>query len=116
VVATAWAQGAGAVPTGPSAAIQFFPFILVFFIFYLLVVRPEQKKRQAQQSMLAGLKRNDTVIMTGGLHGRVTALAEDVVTVEIAPKVLVQFDRSAVQSIRTPPDGGGARKSGNERE
>ena len=110
MVAPAWAQQATA-PVGPSAALQLLPFVLVFFIFYLLVVRPEQRKRQTQQQMLAGLKRNDVVVMSGGLHGRVTGLTDDLVTVEIAPKVLVQFDRSAVQSIQ-----GAVESNGREKE
>jgi len=98
VVSTAWAQQTGAAG-GPSPLLQLFPFVLVFLVFYMLVVRPEQKKRQQQQQMLADLKRNDAVVLTGGLHGRVITLADDVITIEIAPRVQVQFDRSAVQRI-----------------
>jgi preprotein translocase subunit YajC len=109
VVGTAWAQQAGAAG-GPSAVLQLFPFVLVFLVFYLLVVRPEQKKRQQQQQMLADLKRNDAVVLTGGMHGRVMALADEVVTVEIAPRVHVQFDRSAVQRIVGAPEPDGREK------
>ena len=49
--------------------------------------------------MVAGLKRNDQVVMSSGIHGRVTALGDKVVKVEIAPKVEVQVDRSAVQTV-----------------
>ena len=109
MVGTAWAQQAGAA-AGPSAALQLLPFVLVFLVFYMLVVRPEQKKRQEQQKMIADLKRNDAVVLTGGLHGRVMALADDVITVEIAPRVLVQFDRSAVQRIVGAPEPNGREK------
>lgn len=84
---------------GPSPALQLLPFALVFVVFYFLVIRPEQKKRRQHQRMLAELKRNDAVVMTNGMHGRVMALADEVITVEIAPRVHVQFDRSAVQRI-----------------
>jgi preprotein translocase subunit YajC len=109
VVGTAWAQQAGAAG-GPSAALQLFPFVLVFIVFYMLVVRPEQKKRQEQQRMLADLKRNDSVVLTGGIHGRVITLGDDVITVEIAPRVQVQFDRSAVQRIAGAPESDGREK------
>lgn len=100
MIATAWAQDAGAAAAGgPSPALQLLPFALVFVVFYLLVIRPEQKKRQQQQQMLAGLKRNDAVVLSSGLHGRVIALSDDVITIEIAPRVQVQCDRSAVQRI-----------------
>jgi preprotein translocase subunit YajC len=98
VIATAWAQQPGPA-AGPSPALQLLPFLLVFVVFYVLVLRPEQKKRQQQQKMLADLKRNDAVVLTGGLHGRIIALGDEVITVEIAPRVHVQFDRSAVQRI-----------------
>ena len=76
------------------------PFLLILgAVWYVLVVRPEQKKRQQQEKMLADLKRNDAVVLTGGLHGRIMTLGDDVITVEIAPRVQVQFDRSAVQRI-----------------
>jgi preprotein translocase subunit YajC len=109
VVATAWAQQAGGAG-GPSAALQLFPFLLVFVIFYLLVIRPEQQKRQAQKQMLGNLKRNDTVVLTGGMHGRVIGLSDDVVTVEIAPRVEVQFDRSAVERVQAPSESNGRKK------
>jgi preprotein translocase subunit YajC len=98
VIATAWAQQGGA-PVGPSPA-QLLPFLLMLAaVWYVLVVRPEQKKRQQQEKMLADLKRNDSVVLASGLHGRIMALGDDVITVEIAPRVQVQVDRSAVQRI-----------------
>jgi preprotein translocase subunit YajC len=100
VIATAWAQDAGAAAAGaPSPVLQLLPFALVFVVFYVLVIRPEQKKRQQQQKMLTDLKRNDVVVLASGLHGRVMTLADEVITLEIAPRVQVQCDRSAVQRI-----------------
>jgi preprotein translocase subunit YajC len=109
VIGTAWAQDAAAA-AAPSALVQLFPFLLVFLVFYVLVLRPEQRKRQETQRMLGDLKRNDAVVLSGGMHGRVTALADDVITVEISPRVLVQFERSAVQRIVGAGDGDGREK------
>lgn len=105
MVATAWAQPVGA-GAEPSAVLHLLPFALVFAIFYLLVLRPEQRKRQVQEQMLAAIKRNDAVVLTGGLHGRVMALGDQVLTIEIAPKVQVQVDRAAVQRVEGDPGGG----------
>jgi len=69
-------------------------------IFYFLLIRPEQKRRRDQDQLAANLKRNDQVIMSCGMHGRVAALADKVVTVEIAPNVRVQVDRAAIQSVQ----------------
>jgi preprotein translocase subunit YajC len=98
VIATAWAQQSGA-PIGPPAAVNFLFFGLIFLLFYFLVVAPERRKRREHDALLAGLKRNDAVVLTGGLHGRVTAMADDTITVEIAPKVPVVVDRAAVQRV-----------------
>ena len=49
--------------------------------------------------MLEALKRNDRVTMSSGIHGRIMAISDTTVTVEIAPKVLVEFDRSAVERV-----------------
>jgi len=68
-------------------------------IFYVLLIRPEQQKRKAHEAMLEGLKRNDRVTMSSGIHGRVMALSDSTVTIEIAPKVLVEFDRGAVEKV-----------------
>jgi len=80
--------------------LQLLPFALVFVIFYLLVLRPEQRKRQAHEQMLKAIKRNDAIVLTGGVHGRVIALADETLTVEIAPKVQIQVDRAAVQRVQ----------------
>ena len=87
-------------------------FGLVFLLFYVLVVSPERRKRKEHEALLAGLKRNDVIVLTGGLHGRVVALGDATVTVEIAPKVHVQFDRDAVQRV----GGGDAEPREKERQ
>jgi len=75
------------------------PILLVIIVFYVVVVRPEQKRRREQDQLVAGLKRNDQVVMASGIHGRVTSLAEKTVTVEIAPRVQVVVDRNAIQNV-----------------
>ena len=84
---------------GPSALVQIAPFLALFAVFYVLLLRPEQKRRREHDDLVAGLKRNDQVVMASGIHGRVTGLGDKVVTVEIAPRVQVQVDRSAVQNV-----------------
>lgn len=61
------AQNEPASPLGPLA--NFFPFILIGILFYLMLVRPERKKRAELTDMLAGLKKNDRVITIGGIFG-----------------------------------------------
>jgi preprotein translocase subunit YajC len=100
-VGTAFAQTADG---GPPAILQVgFPLLLVFGVFYFLVMRPEQTRRREHERLVAGLKRGDHVVMASGIHGRVIALADKTVTVEIAPRIPVQVERSAIQSVEKAP-------------
>ena len=94
----AWAQAAsGGHP--PPAVMQFAPLALIFAVFYFLLIRPQQQKAKEQRLMLANLKRNDEVITVGGLYGKVVALTDKVVTLEIAPNVKVRVDRPQIASL-----------------
>ena len=75
-----------------------FPLLLVG-IFYVLLLRPEQRKRREHENLLANVKRNDQIVMASGIHGRVLATGDKVLTVEIAPRVQVTIDRSSVQRV-----------------
>lgn len=83
----------------PPVYIQLaFPLLLVG-IFYLLLLRPEQRRRREHENLLANLKRNDQVVMASGLHGRVLTTGDKILTVEIARGVQVTVDRSAIQRV-----------------
>ena len=75
-----------------------FPLLLVG-IFYMLLLRPEQKRRREHENLLANIKRNDQVVVASGIHGRVLATGDKVLTVEIAPRVQVTIDRDSVQRV-----------------
>jgi preprotein translocase subunit YajC len=100
-VGTAFAQSPFAQPDagGPPAIYNIGFLALLVGIFYMLVLRPEQKRRRDHEQLIGGLKRNDQVVLASGIHGRVQGLAEDVLSVEIAPRVVVQVDRDSVQKL-----------------
>jgi len=93
----AWAQAAH--PGSPPALVSFAPLVLIFVVFYFLLIRPQQQKAKEQRTMLANLKRNDEVITAGGLYGKIVALNDRVVTLEIAPNVRVRVDRQQIVSL-----------------
>ena len=97
-------QGGGEGAGGFSA---FIPLILMFVIFYFLLIRPQQKKTKEHKEMVASLKKGDRVVTSGGLHGRVTGVTDQTLTVEIADKVRVKVNRANVsaltQSVAPPP-------------
>jgi preprotein translocase subunit YajC len=88
--------GAGGQGGGLGA---FLPLILMFAIFYFLLIRPQQKKAKQHKLLLADLKKGDRVVSSGGLHGVVTGLTDDVVTMEVAPKVRVKVSRGSIAGI-----------------
>lgn len=75
------------------------PLIAMFAIFYFLLIRPQQKKAKAHKQLLASLKKGDKVVSSGGLHGVITGLTDDTVTMEIAPKVRVKVSRGSVSGV-----------------
>lgn len=97
MISPAFAQG-GAASSAPQI-VNFLPIIAIFAIFYFLVFRPQQQQGAAQDSMRKNLKRNDDVVTAGGLHGKVVALSENIVTLEIAPKVQVRVDRTHIATL-----------------
>ena len=98
----AYAMGTGGTGSSEGAGSgfgAFIPLILMFVIFYFLLIRPQQKKAKLHKEMLGALKKGDRVISNGGLHGTVTGITDDVVTMEIAPKVRVKVSRSSVSAV-----------------
>ena len=83
----------------PPVLVQVMPLVLLGAVFYLLLVRPEQKRRRDHDQLVTALKRNDQIVMASGIHGRVMGLGDKTISVEIAPKVQVTVDRSAIQSV-----------------
>ena len=56
---------------------QFIPLILIFVIFYFFLIRPQQKRAKDHLAMVAGLKRGDEIITSGGIIGTIERVMED---------------------------------------
>ncbi len=99
LISQAWAQTAPAAPP-PNAGWEglLFPILLVA-IFYFLLIRPQQKRATEVKTMLNSLAKGDEVITTGGLAGRVNALDDNFVALEVASGVEVQIQRQAIAAI-----------------
>ena len=88
---------------GAPPLLQMLPLLALVAVFYLVLFRPEQKRRREHEQMVAALKRGDRVVMASGIHGRVTGVAEKTATVEIARNVQVEVDRSGIQTVEKAP-------------
>src|SRR5215831_7816360 len=111
----AYAQG-GDPMAGPGPLVQFLPLVLVMVIFYFLLIRPQQQKAKEHRQMLANLKRNDEVITNGGLYGKVVALNDKVVNLEIAPNVRVRVERQQINSLAAEAAAPAAAANGKDKE
>ena len=80
--------------------IQFAPIILIFVMGYFLLIRPQVKQAKAHREMVAALKRNDTVVLSNGMIGKVTRVENDEAMVEIAQGVNVRVVKAMISQVR----------------
>ena len=72
------------------------PFIIVFGLFYFVLIRPQQMQQKKRKEMLESLRRGDNIITIGGIHGEITTLKDDIVTVRIADNVEVKMNKNGI--------------------
>jgi len=91
-------------PAGsPLGSLQsFLPIVLIFGVFFLLVIRPQQKKAKQHQAMLNELKPGDVVVTQGGIIGKITGIKDLEVTVEVQQGVRLKVLRTHVSNKHTP--------------
>ncbi len=78
---------------------QFLPLIAIFAIFYFLLIRPQQKKQKELKKLIDGLQKGDEVLTAGGIIGRIKALDELYVEIEIANNVAIKMQRTSVVNV-----------------
>lgn len=82
-----------------SAMMNIVPLIFMFAIFYFLLIRPQQKKAKEHRAMVDALKAGDSVKTASGIHGKIAAIDDQVITLEIATGVKVKIDKPYVTSV-----------------
>ena len=88
-----------------SGIAQFIPLILIFVIFYFFLIRPQQKRIKDHITMVAGLKRGDEVVTSGGVIGKIEkVLEDDKVDLIISDNVSVRVVKSTIQSLLNKPE------------
>ena len=105
LISPAFAQSAG----GGGGLASLLPFVLIFVVFYLFLIRPQQKRAKEHREMVSQLRRGDKVISSGGLVGTVTKSVEgqETVEVEIAKDVKVNIMRTMIADKRAKDDNKG---------
>jgi preprotein translocase subunit YajC len=104
LVTPAYAQAAGAAGGG-SLVMSILPFILIFVIMWFLIIRPQRQQMKRHREMIANVRRNDTIVTSGGIIGKVTKVLDDE-----ANEVEVQVSEGVKDPRRALHDPGRARQ------
>jgi len=88
-----------AASSGSSSGSAFTSLIFIGFmvvIFYMVLIRPQRRRQQAQRQLIESLDVGDEVVTLGGMYGTIRALDDESVTLEVAPSVDIRFARGAI--------------------
>jgi preprotein translocase subunit YajC len=98
-----WLQAA---PGDGSPFGMLIPMVLIFGIFYFLLIRPQQQRQREQEALVKGIEKGDDVVTTGGLHGKVIGVTDDVLTLDVGAfpgeRVRIKVTRSKIESASKP--------------
>ncbi|MBP2158532.1 MULTISPECIES: preprotein translocase subunit YajC [Asticcacaulis] len=98
----AFAQAAGAAPAPGGDLLSMLPMLIGFVaIMYFFMIRPQAQRAKQHKAMLGGLKRNDTVVLSSGLIGKVTRIEDAEVMLEIATGVNVRVVKALITEVRS---------------
>lgn len=98
LISPAYAEAAaGGGSTG--ALLQMAPLALIFVVFYLFLIRPQQKKAKQTKSMLEAIRRGDRVVTGGGIIGTVAKVINEEVLIDIADNTRVRVVRSTIVNV-----------------
>lgn len=76
------------------------PFVLIFVIFYILIIRPQNKERKRHQELLDNLKSGDRVVTAGGILGTIHSVTDDSVQLKIGEKTKITVLRSSIRGLQ----------------
>lgn len=95
VISPAWAQG-----QAQGGNFSFFLMMIgLFAIFYFLVIRPQNKKQKEHRQMVEALAKGDEVVTAGGVLGKVAAVGEQFLEVEVADNVTIKVQRHTIAAV-----------------
>ncbi|MXO92878.1 preprotein translocase subunit YajC [Erythrobacter arachoides] len=86
----------------PPAWISYLPIVGMIVIFWFFLFRPQMKRAKEHQVKISGLKRNDKVVTAGGLVGKIVAVDDAYVELELAKGVRVKAVKSTIGDVIAP--------------
>ena len=94
LIAMSQAGGEGATEGGGFAGMV--PFILIIFIIYFLMIRPQSKKAKEQKQMLTELKKGDKIVTIGGIYGTIVEVRESTFIIKVSATTDIEMLKSSV--------------------
>jgi len=100
-ISNAYAQSAGAASVlgGDGGLMSFLPLVLMFVVLYFLMLRPQMKRQKEQKAMMDALAKNDEVITSGGILGKVVKVTDAYVTIEVATGTEIVVQKIAITML-----------------
>ena len=97
-------QAAPASGQGGAAGVLFgiLPWLAIFVIFYMLMIRPQQRRVKEHQAAINAVKKGDEIITGGGIRGKVTKVSNEEAEVEIAQGVKIRVIKSTISQVLSP--------------
>jgi len=80
----------------PNPLTSLLPLFLIIIVFYFFMIRPQMKRQKELKNYRNALQKNDKIITTGGIYGKITDIKETTVTVEVADNVRIKVDKNAI--------------------
>jgi len=88
-----------AADTPPTDLMSFLPFIIIFVLFYITLIRPQMRQAKAHKLMIESLKKDDEVVTNGGVLGKIVKIKDQFVTLEITTGTQLHSQKQSIQTL-----------------
>lgn len=85
--------------TNPFLQFPIIPYVVILFIFYFLIIKPQKDKQRQHKSMLTNIKKNDEIVTSGGIHATVVNVKDKTVIVRIDDNAKMEIDKEAISAV-----------------
>lgn len=96
-------QGTGSaeqpMETGMESWVMWVILLGMIAVFYLLIIRPQQKKQKELQKQIQALSKGDRILTTGGMYGTVVGMKDQIITVKVADNVRLEINKGFVSNV-----------------
>ena len=79
----------------------FLPIILIIFVFYFFMIRPQIKRQREEATFRSEIKKGDRIVTIGGIHGKVNAIKETKIILEISDNTRITIDAESISKEKS---------------